>query len=144
MLRHLAPAFVSLACSVTLASAQTNEDLKLLASDGDADDRFGFSIAVSGNTAVIGAAWNDEDGDASGSAYVFDITTGQELFKLTASDGAAGDRFGYSVAVSGNTAVIAADMDDDNGPVSGSAYVVDVTTGQELFKLTTSDGAEFD
>ena len=84
MIRHIVPALVSLACLATLTSAQTNEDLKLLASDGDADDRFGFSIAVSGNTAVIGAAWNDEDGDASGSAYVIDITTGQEFFKLTA------------------------------------------------------------
>ena len=43
--------------------------------------------------------------------------------KLTAADGAAGDRFGFSVAVSGNTAVIAAETDDDNGFNSGSAYV---------------------
>ena len=144
MIRHIVPALVSLACLATFTSAQTNEDLKLVASDGAAGNRFGFSIAISGNTAVIGAPWDDDNGDYSGSAYVIDITTGQEFFKLTASDAAAGDRFGYSIAVSGNLAVIGADLDDDSGSGSGSAYVFDFTTGQELAKLTASDGADGD
>ena len=118
-----------------------NQLFKLLPSDGAADDRFGFSVALSGNTAVIGALGDDDNGPASGSAYVFDVTTGNQLFKLLPSDGATDDQLGISVAVSGNTAVIGARFDDDNGFNSGSAYVYDVTTGQQLFKLLPSDGA---
>ena len=81
MLRRLTFLGLSLAALAPFASAQTNEDLKLIASDGAAEDYFGNSVAVSGNTAVI-AAWRDDDnGFDSGSAYVFDVTTGQELFK---------------------------------------------------------------
>jgi len=113
---------------------------KLLPSDGARNDQFGISVAVSGNLAVIGALGDNDNGSNSGSAYVFDITTGQQLFKLLPSDGAAGDFFGISVAASGNIAVIGADSDDDNGDRSGSAYVFDITTGQQLFKLLPSDG----
>ena len=120
--------------------ATGSELLKLTASDASANDLFGYSVAISGNAAVIGAYQNDDHGSASGSAYVFDVTTGNELFKLTASDASAGDRFGASVALSGNAAVIGAYQDDDMGGASGSAYVFDISTGSELFKLTASDG----
>ena len=98
---------------------------KLTASDGAADDYFGFySVALDGDTAVIGATGDDDLGDRSGSAYVFrwDGATWIE-HKLTARDGAAYDSFGVSVAVDGNTAVIGAAGDDDLGDDSGSAYV---------------------
>ena len=121
-----------------------NQLRKLIALDGAADDLFGYSVAVSGNMAVVGAYQNDDNGSNSGSAYVFDITTGNQMAKLTASDAAALDLFGYSVAVSGNTAIIGAYQDDDGGSNSGSAYVFDVTTGSQLRKLTASDAAAFD
>jgi len=114
---------------------------KLLPSDAEAEDQFGFSVAIDGNLAVIGARLDD---NGSGSAYVFDVTTGQQLFKLLASDGMTSDNFGTSVAIDGNLAVIGARTDGDNGSFSGSAYVFDVTTGQQLFKLLAADGAEFD
>jgi len=63
-----------------------------------------------------------------------------ELHKLTASDAAAGDNFGASVAISGSTAIVGARYDDD----SGSAYLFDVATGGQLFKLTASDAAAGD
>lgn len=121
-----------------------SELFKLTASDAAAGDYFGRSVSISGNTAVIGATFNDGGGSNSGAAYVFDVTTGGELFKLTASDSALGDHFGTSVAVSGTTAVIGSRFDDDDGSNSGSAYVFDVTTGGELFKLTASDAAAVD
>jgi hypothetical protein len=97
------------------------EEAKLLASDGAAFDGFGSSIALSGETAVIGAPADD---DQSGSAYVFrfDGASWVEEAKLLASDRAAVEFFG-SIALSGDTAVIGARGDDDNGRRSGSAYV---------------------
>ena len=117
---------------------------KLTASDGAAMDQFGWSVALSGNRAVIGKFGDSDNGYESGSAYVFDVTTGDELLKLIASDGAIEDRFGQSVAISGNTAVIGAEFDNDDGADSGSAYVFDVTTGDQIFKLTASDAATLD
>ncbi|CAK0870731.1 unnamed protein product [Prorocentrum cordatum] len=87
-----------------------------------------------------------DQGDRSGSAYVFDGTTGERLLKLLASDGAAGDEFGISVSVSSDGArvVVGAAGDDDQGSGSGSAYVLDGTTGERLLKLVASDGAAGD
>jgi len=116
-----------------------SELLKLTAADAAAGDEFGYAMSLSGNTAIVGARFDDDAGSSSGSAYLFDITTGNELFKLTASDAAVGDQFGSAVAISGNIAIVGSLADDDAGTNSGSAYVFDVTTGNELFKLTASD-----
>ena len=120
------------------------EDAKLLPTDGEAFDNFGFSVAISGTTAVVGAYLDDDNGDRSGSAYLFDSTTGQQLFKLLPSDGAVNDQFGWSVAINGTTAVVGALLDDDNGEDSGSAYLFDTSTGQQIAKLLPSDGASGD
>jgi hypothetical protein len=118
--------------------------VKLLPSDSDAHDRFGASVAISGTTAIIGAYQNDDNGIDSGSAYLFDTTTGQQIAKLLPSDGAAGDEFGRSVAIYGTTAIVGAWLDDDNGTDSGSAYLFDTTTGQEIAKLLPRGGANGD
>jgi hypothetical protein len=121
---------------------------KLTASDAAAGDEFAYSLARGGDTVVIGAITDDDNGSNSGSAYVFvrSGTTWTEQAKLTASDAAAGDQFGQSVAVDGDTAVIGAGLDDDNGTDSGSAYVF-VRTGtswSEQAKLTAGDGVADD
>jgi hypothetical protein len=117
----------------------------LTPNDPGSGDAFGAgvsqSLAISGNTAVIGAGGDDDDGINSGSAYVFDITTGDQLFKLTASDAIEGGTFGSSVSVSGDTAIIGSTGAGGVGPITGAAYLFDIATGQELFKLTASDGA---
>ncbi|MCA9253678.1 MAG: FG-GAP repeat protein, partial [Phycisphaerales bacterium] len=102
---------------------------KLTAEDAASNDLFGGSVSLNGDTAVIGASLDDDDGTSSGSAYVFREVAGvwQQLAKLTVADAAAGDNFGYSVALSGDTAVIGAWNDDDGGSSSGSAYVFDVS-----------------
>jgi hypothetical protein len=117
---------------------------KLTASDAAANDYFGGSVGVSGTTAIVGAQYDDDNGSGSGSAYLFDTTTGTQIFKLTAGDGAANDGFGGSVAISGTTAIVGAGGDGDNGSNSGSAYLFDTSTGTQSAKLTASDGGEFD
>jgi uncharacterized repeat protein (TIGR01451 family) len=126
---------------------------KLTASDGVASDLFGQSVALSGDTALVGAHWDDI---YKGSAYIFVkpgsgwTTTSTYTAKLTASDGAGGDEFGYSVAISGDTALVGAHGDDDDGSASGSAYVFVkpgsgwTTTSTYTAKLTASDGAGSD
>ena len=126
------------------------EQQKLTASDGAADDQFGLSVSIAGDTAVIGAHNDDDNGNGSGSAYVYVRSNGvwSEQQKLTASDGAQDDYFGYSVSIDGDTAVIGAwrDDDDGNGSDSGSAYVYVRTNGvwSEQAKLTASDGTAGD
>ncbi|MEE8154107.1 MAG: FG-GAP repeat protein [Phycisphaerales bacterium] len=120
---------------------------KILPNDGSEVDLFGVSVAISGDAAIIGAQWDEDNGDFSGSAYLFDISdpaNPTQLFKLLAADGAEEDFFGGSVAISGTTAIVGALRDDDNGDRSGSAYLFDTTTGRQLFKLLPNDGFEFD
>ena len=117
---------------------------KLSAVDGEDFDHFGSEVAISGTIVVVGARKDDDNGEVSGSAYLFDTTTGKQLFKLLPKDGTAFQWFGYSVAISGTTAIIGVASDDDNGPNSGSAYLFDTATGQQLFKLIAADGAEND
>lgn len=131
--------------SAYLFDTTTGQQLfELTAADGALDDRFGVSVDIFGTTAIVGAYFDDDAGTNSGSAYLFDTTTGQQLFKLTASDAAAEDSFGISVSISGTTAIVGAFFDDDGGHNSGSAYLFDTTTGHQLFKLTASDGAGSD
>jgi len=124
------------------------QQAKLTASDGAAYDYFGWSVAIAGDTIVVGAYWDDDNGSDSGSAYVFTRTgiTWNEQSKLTASDGAAYDYFGWSVAIAGDTIVVGASLDNENGIDSGSAYVFTRTgtTWTEQAKLMASDGDSFD
>ncbi|MDB4363625.1 hypothetical protein N9Z31_05680 [Pseudomonadales bacterium] len=92
------------------AITQSPFEQKLTASDGAGLDYFGWSVSISGDTAVIGARGDDDNGSNSGSAYVYVRSNGvwSEQQKLTASDGAADDYFGWSVSISGDTAVMGA------------------------------------
>jgi hypothetical protein len=121
-----------------------NDDLKLLASDGAADDLFGLSIAIDNGVVAVGAISDDDNGSDSGSAYLFDASTGAQLFKLLPSDGAAGDEFSRSIAINNGVVAVGSRGDDDNGSDSGSAYLFDASTGAQLFKLLPSDGAAGD
>ena len=102
-----------------------SEEAKLTAGDGAEGDVFGYSVSVSKDTIVVGAYGDDDKGSVSGSAYVFaDGKKGwSEEVKLTAGDGVEGDYFGYSVSVLKDTIIAGAQGDDDNGSVSGSAYI---------------------
>ena len=124
------------------------EQEKLIASEGAAGDDFGISVSVSSNYAIVGAVYDDTTkGSDSGSAYVFDVTTGSQVGKLTASNGATGDRFGRSVSISGDYAIAGAYFDDNsNGIDAGSAYIFkrDGTNWSEQQMLIASNGAAKD
>jgi type VI protein secretion system component Hcp len=121
---------------------------KLTAFDAADIDLFGTSVAISGDTVVVGALGDDDAGDLSGSAYVYTRTGWSWGFqqKLVAGDTAPGDRFGGSVDIELDTIVVGADSDDDDGSGSGSAYVFTRSAGTwtEQEKLTASDAAAGD
>jgi hypothetical protein len=122
-----------------------NSEIQLIGSDTKPDDRFAVSVATNGSTAIIGAYADDNFGLNSGSVYIFDVATGSELFKLSASDAGPGYQFGVASALSGNRAIIGAPTAlNDNGVISGAAYLIDVTTGSQLHKLTSGTGASID
>jgi len=116
----------------------------LTAADGAANDDFGWSVSVSGGTMVVGASG---DNGEKGSAYIFERDQGGagiwgQVKKLTAADGAADDKFGHSVAVSGDTVVVGAPGDDGS---QGAAYVFQRDQGGagnwgQMKKLTAADG----
>ena len=104
------------------------EAAKLNASDGLPFDRFGTSVSISGDRAIVGSYLHDDSATDAGSAYIY-LRQGDgswtEVGELTASDVATGDRFGVSVSISGDRALLGAYWDDDLGTNSGSAYLFD-------------------
>jgi hypothetical protein len=123
---------------------------KLLADDAERDDYFGSAVAVSGGTALVGAYGDSHSSHAAGSAYLFDVATGQQLFKLTASDAEQHDAFGRSIGINGTTAIVGAYRNDVNGPhnalgsEAGAAYLFDTTSGAQRAKLNADDAMSND
>lgn len=126
-----------------LANGTWTQTQKITSDDGQAFDNFGYSIALNGNTAIIGA-----DGarvgtnDFQGAAYVYDGSGGTWTYaqKLTASDGGIGDIFAYSIAFDGTRAMFGAYA---NNGYQGAVYVFGQTNGgwAETQKLVAADGA---
>jgi hypothetical protein len=139
----------------TRSGTTWTQQAQLTATDGAANDRFGVSVAISGDTAIVGAYWDTvgantnpwaPDSDTyKGSAYLFTRsgTTWTQQAQLTATDGAADDNFGISVALSGDTAIVGAELDDvgDNAN-QGSAYIFtrSGTTWTQQAQLTATGG----
>jgi len=103
---------------------QWNEVAKLIASDAASLNRFGWSVDISGDTAVVGSLQGGDYGDRSGTAYVFqDDGSGTwiELTKLIPSDGSIGAGFGRALDISGDL-IVAGALTDDFGQFTGSAF----------------------
>lgn len=121
------------------------QEARLIASDGAEHDLFGWSVAVAGDTAFVGAT--DDDHELStGSVYVFRFNgqSWQEEAKLFASDETSG--FGYSLSAFDDVVLIGAFGDNEVARVAGAAYVFrfDGARWQEEVKLLASDGASRD
>jgi hypothetical protein len=123
---------------------------KLLPSDPTTSKQFGTSVAFTSNTAVIGAIGDNTNGILSGAAYIFQRDASQvwqQKEKLTASDAATEDEFGYSVGIDGNTVVVGAWQDDDPEIGSGSAYLFrtdSLGSWNQVAKLRASDQEQGD
>lgn len=108
---------------------------KIFAGDGAEDDQFGISSSISGDIIVVGARFDDDIPNSSGSAYIFyrnHPTSGPwgEVRKVVAEDAAAFDNFGASVAISGNTLVVGSFRDTHHSnPSAGSAYIFERNHG---------------
>lgn len=120
------------------------KEQKLVASDGELGDRFGYAVALEDGIAVVGAYAENEKGYRAGAAYAFrhDGAAWNEEAKLLAPDGAPDDTFGTFVELSGGRALISAWIHDVS---TGAAYVFDGAAGWGLEqKLLPQDAAQFD
>jgi hypothetical protein len=123
---------------------------KVTADDGEQFNQFGWSVALEGSTAMVGAIGATVGGNsAKGAVYVFTESGGtwSQTQKFSSDDGVAGDSFGWSIALDGNTALIGTGFVTINGnEFQGAAYFFDGSTGTwtETQKITPSNGAEFD
>lgn len=114
------------------------EQQKLQASDLIFGELFGISVSVSNDTAVVGAVGYINSNNYNGASHIFtrsSVTWSAQ--KITASDGAISDQYGYSVSVSGDNIIVGAPTDDNNGTDSGSAYAY--TTSDVTFSSSFED-----
>ena len=131
-----------------------SEIKKLKAYDAAANDYFGYSVSIAYSNAIVGAYGNDDNGSASGCAYIFSKDQGGAnnwgiVRKLRASDAAAGDYFGNAVDIYGSYAIVGAYRNGDAGNYSGSAYIfyqdhMGADNWGQVKKLTASDAAASD
>ena len=124
------------------SGATWSQQAELTASDGTINDYFGYSVAISGSTVVVGA---DGKNARTGGAYVFvrSGTAWSQEARLIPSDGVVGDYFGQSVAISGSTLLVGARYKNSE---TGAAYVFvrSGTTWSQQTELTASDGVARD
>ncbi|MBN4065968.1 FG-GAP repeat protein, partial [Candidatus Amoebophilus asiaticus] len=134
-----------------------SEVQKITASDRGVADYFGISLCISGDYAIVGAFWEDEDTSGAntignaGSAYIFERDgTGNwnQVQKIVASDRASWDQFGHRVSISGNYAMVGANLEDEDASgadslgQAGSAYIFERDGSgnwNQVQKITASD-----
>ena len=120
-MRHLLQLLI---LSSSLIGQTWTEEASLIP-ENPTNNRFGHSVSISGDYAIVGALLDDSGGSDAGSAYIFhwNGSAWEEQTMLIASDAAAGDKFGNDVSISGDYAVVGAYLDDVGGTNSGSAYI---------------------
>ena len=141
-----APGTNSRGAAYVFALNSTNwvQQAKLSGSLGGTNDHFGTAVSLDSDSAIVGAP--DEAPSAAGAAYVFTRNGSQWLqqARLGASDASSGDHFGTAVSISGDTAVVGAELVDDLGLANAGAAYVFVRTGSswsQQARLTPSDAS---
>ncbi|MFT7544841.1 MAG: hypothetical protein ACI8YO_001625, partial [Gammaproteobacteria bacterium] len=121
---------------------------KLIPDDNVLDDRFGRGVAIWGNFVIVGAPYDDEMGNNSGSAYIYQLIDGVWEFdqKILAFDGSSSDWFGWTVSIWEDYVLVGAQNDFGDVVFSGSAFVFKNIDGTWTFqtKLLAPDGDLFD
>lgn len=151
--------FVGVACNCVFAQ-NWSQVQKTVAADRWEGDLFGTAVAISGDYAIVGAEFEDEDEAGknpllnSGSAYIFKNIAGKwtQQQKIVAKDRGVGDFFGHSVSISGNYAIVGAYSEDHNlsgngySSTAGAAYIFENVAGvwTQTQKLIASDREEAD
>ena len=138
--------------TVYLFDLTTGEQLrKFTPNDAREGDVFGTAIVIQGNYALINSIYSDPKGTNSGAAYLFDITTGEQIRKFVPEDGAEGDLFGYSLAINDKYILIGSpytdskessqeeDKNNTEGVDRGAAYLFDLNSGKQLYKFFPED-----
>lgn len=123
-------------CQTARALPELQDSGMLFADDGTTLDLLGVSLAMDQGIVISGAQRDDDQGMDSGSAYLFDVASQQQIGKLLPEDGEAFDMFGYSVAIEGSYAAVGVPEKDD---FKGAVYIFDVASGEQLHKLTLSE-----
>ena len=128
---------------------------KLVAPDFAADDEFGSAVAISAQTAIVGAPRDDDDADQdpdAGSAWLFDVASANATFKLTPTPNNPDDPaaptnalsgFGSAVDIDADRAIVGAPTENLTLQALGAAYVFDTNTGQRLHRLTPREPTPF-
>ncbi len=128
---------------------QWGQVAKLTAFDAAGGAQFGYAVAISGQTIVVGAPYARFGSRSSGAIYVFRASApgatnwAANVVKLGPSDGANSDEFGAAVTVDGDTIVVGSRADDDAGNSSGAAYVYQRTTGNTWTQLSAKLYSEY-
>ncbi len=146
--------------AVYLFDLTTGEQVhKFVPNDAKGGDVFGLAVVIQGNYALINAIYSDNQGTNSGAAYLFDITTGQQIRKFLPDDGAEGDLFGFSLAMNDKYVLIGSPYQDSQeanqeseeedkkdkdkksteGVDRGAAYLFDLNSGEQLQKFAPED-----
>ncbi len=133
--------------AVYLFDATTGvQTAKLVPSDLAALDHFGISVAIDNNIIAVGSIWNDENGPNAGAVYLFDATTGAQLFKVFPDTPATFLEFGRKIALSDGILAVGSPKSNVQGAgiESGAVYLFDTTTGAQLDILTPDDIDNYD
>ncbi|MGB0905042.1 MAG: PEP-CTERM sorting domain-containing protein, partial [Mangrovicoccus sp.] len=120
------------------------QKFKLTSDEALGYDNFGVSVALAGNTALVGAneVWDGADGYSAGAVFLFDTTTGEQTGVLRQNDIDPYDRFGSDIVTYGNYALIGTSGHDIAGQFAGAAYLFDIETQTQLVKITPDDAEE--
>ena len=133
----------------TRSGSTWTQQAKIQAADAEEGDHFGWSVGIDGDTVVVSAYRESTGGSQTGAVYIFTRSgsTWTQQAKIQASDiETSGDEFGFSVAISGDTVVVGARLDETGGSNAGSAYILtrSGSTWTQQAKIQASDAEEND